>query len=63
MKEIRVHLLKGIESRIDHVKSVKELGYCYWKKANKQTLANRRYMLPVFDRKRAQPDSLSYGSC
>ncbi len=38
MKEIRVHLLKGIESRIDHVKSVKELGYCYWKKANNKRL-------------------------
>lgn len=38
MKEIRVHLLKGIERRIDHVKSVREFGCCYWKKASNKRL-------------------------
>ena len=27
-------MLKGIESFIDHIKSVETLGVCYWKKAN-----------------------------
>lgn len=33
----RIFLLKGKESVIDHIKSVSELGCCYWKKA-----ANKR---------------------
>lgn len=34
----RIFLLKGKESIIDHVKSVKELGCCYWKKASNKRL-------------------------
>lgn len=37
MNRVRVFLLKGKEDMIDHIKSVKELGCCYWKKvANKR---------------------------
>lgn len=34
MTQIRYFMLKGIESFIDHVKSVNTLGCCYWKKAS-----------------------------
>ena len=34
----RIFLLKGKENMIDHVKSVKELGCCYWKKASNKRL-------------------------
>lgn len=40
MNRVRVFLLKGKEDMIDHVKSVKELGCCYWKKA-----ANKRLQI------------------
>ena len=33
MKPIRVFLLKGKESMIDHVKSIQTLGCAYWKKS------------------------------
>ena len=33
MKPVRYFMLKGIESFMDHVKSVNTLGCCYWKKA------------------------------
>ena len=33
MRPIRVFLLKGKESMINHVKSIQELGCAYWKKA------------------------------
>lgn len=32
MKPIRIFLLKGKESMIDHVKSIQTLGCAYWKK-------------------------------
>lgn len=34
----RFFLFKGKESMIDHVKSVKELGCCYWKKSPNKRL-------------------------
>ena len=34
MESIRYFMLKGIESFIDHIKSVETHGVCYWKKAN-----------------------------
>lgn len=33
MTPVRYFMLKGIESFIDHVKSINTLGCCYWKKA------------------------------
>lgn len=38
MRPIRVFLLKGKESMIDHVKSIQELGCAYWKKARNKNL-------------------------
>lgn len=38
MDSIRVFLLKGKENMIDHVRSVNELGCCYWKKARNKRL-------------------------
>ena len=38
MKPVRVFLLKGKESMIDHVKSIQELGCAYWKKARNKNL-------------------------
>lgn len=38
MKPIRVFLLKGKESMIDHIKSIEELGCAYWKKSNNKNL-------------------------
>lgn len=37
-KANRIFLLKGKESVIDHIKSVKELGCCYWKKSRNKKL-------------------------
>lgn len=34
MEQQRYFLLKGIESFIDHIKSVREYGVCWWKKAS-----------------------------
>ena len=39
MKATRYFLLKGIESFIDHIKSVNTLGVCYWKKASNKRLS------------------------
>ena len=33
MNSIRIFLLKGKESLIDHVKSIQTLGCAYWKKS------------------------------
>lgn len=38
MKPIRVFLLKGKESMIDHVKSIQTLGCAYWKKSRNKKL-------------------------
>lgn len=38
MKSIRIFLLKGKESMIDHVKSIQTLGCAYWKKARNKNL-------------------------
>lgn len=38
MKPIRIFLLKGKESMIDHVKSIQTLGCVYWKKARNKNL-------------------------
>lgn len=38
MEPVRYFLLKGKESFIDHVKSVNQLGYCYWSKAGNKKL-------------------------
>lgn len=38
MKSIRIFLLKGKESKIDHVKSIQTLGCAYWKKARNKNL-------------------------
>ena len=38
MKSIRIFLLKGKESMIDHVKSIQILGCAYWKKARNKNL-------------------------
>ena len=38
MKPVRVFLLKGKESMIDHVKSIQELGCAYWKKSRNKNL-------------------------
>ena len=38
MRPIRIFLLKGKESMIDHVKSMQELGCVYWKKARNKNL-------------------------
>lgn len=38
MKPIRIFLLKGKESMIDHVKSIQTLGCAYWKKARNKKL-------------------------
>lgn len=38
MERPRVFLLKGKESVINHVKSIRELGCCYWKKAQNKRL-------------------------
>lgn len=40
MKQVRTFLLKGKESMINHIKSVDELGCCYWKKAK-----NKRFQI------------------
>ena len=38
MKPVRVFLLKGKESMIDHVKNIQELGCAYWKKSRNKNL-------------------------
>lgn len=38
MKSIRIFLLKGKESMIDHVKSIQTLGCVYWKKSRNKKL-------------------------
>lgn len=38
MERPRVFLLKGKESVINHVKSIRELGCCYWEKAQNKLL-------------------------
>ena len=38
MKSIRIFLLKGKESMIDHVKSIQTLRCAYWKKARNKNL-------------------------
>ena len=35
-KEMNCYLLIGLESLIDHIGSIRDLGIVYWKKANKK---------------------------
>ena len=47
MKSIRIFLLKGKESMIDHVKSIQTLGCAYWKKARNKNLQVGDICYPV----------------
>lgn len=72
MIPIRIFLLKGKESMIDHVKSIQELGCVFWKKARNKNLKvgdicylyligkghyQVRYRLEVVDTSCAREDS------